>query len=73
MAITLGQRLRALRHERNLYLRDVAESAVVSVGYLNDLEHDRNAPRLDVLVRIATALDLQVVEILRGVSPYDAD
>jgi transcriptional regulator with XRE-family HTH domain len=71
VSTTLGQRLRALRHERGLRLIDVAEAAVMSVSYLNDLEHDRSQPRLDTFVRIAIALDLSVVDILHGVAPYD--
>lgn len=71
MSQTLGQRLRALRKERGLRLVDVGEAGGLSVSHLNDMEHDRTKPSLGTLVRIAAALDLQVVEILSGVPPYD--
>jgi XRE family transcriptional regulator, regulator of sulfur utilization len=68
---TLGQRLRTLRKERGLRLLDVAEAAVISVSYLNDLEHDRTNPSLKALARIAAALDLSAIQVLTGISPYD--
>ena len=71
MAQTLGQRLRALRHERHLTLQDVAKAAVLSVGYVNDMEHDRTNPSLKTLVRLATAYDITALSILQGVAPYD--
>jgi transcriptional regulator with XRE-family HTH domain len=71
MAITLGQRLRALRHERGLILAELAPAAGISVSYLNDLEHDRSKPSLDAVIRLGIALGLRPVEILTGVAPYD--
>ena len=71
MAETLGQRIRALRHEQKLTLANLAARAAMSVSYLNDIEHDRTRPSLDLLVRISRALGLQVVEVMRGVPPYD--
>ena len=72
MSETLGQRIRALRHERKLTLNDVARAAVLSVGYVNDIEHDRTHPSLKTLVRLAIAFDVTAVSILQGVSPYDS-
>ena len=68
---TLGQRLRALRLERGLILADVARASGLSISHINDLEHDRSAPSMGALVRLATAYDTTSVEILRGVPPYD--
>ena len=68
---TLGQHIRALRQDRNLTLRDVSEASVVSVGFLNDIEHDRTRPSLITLVRIATALDMTAIDVLAGIPPYD--
>jgi transcriptional regulator with XRE-family HTH domain len=70
MSSTLGQRLRKLRSEAGLTLAVLAEHAQISTSYLNDLEHDRNAPTLAVLSRIAAALDMDVRQVLRGVTPY---
>jgi len=71
--MSLGERLRAVRHERDLTLAAVSSRAEISVGYLNDIEHDRTVPTLGRLNQIATALDMTVREVLRGVAPYDVD
>jgi transcriptional regulator with XRE-family HTH domain len=71
MTETLGRRLRALRKERGLRLADVAGAAGISISWLNDMEHDRNSPSLDTLVRVAIALDTTAVGLLRGLKPYD--
>ena len=71
MSDTLGRRLRRLRDERGLILAEVSEASGVSISHINDLEHDRSAPSLATLVRLATAFDITTVEILRGVHPYD--
>jgi transcriptional regulator with XRE-family HTH domain len=72
MSETLGERLRALRQARGLRLVDVSRSAGISVSWLNDMEHDRNRPSLDTLLRLATSFDTTVIEILRDVGPFDA-
>ena len=69
---TLGQRLIAMRRERGLRLADVADAAGISISWLNDMEHDRNTPSLDTLVRLATAFGTTAAELLRGVPPYGA-
>ncbi len=70
-AHTLGVRLRRLRHDRDLTLARLAESAGLSVSYLNDIEHDRTVPSLGKLRAIADALGLSVRDLLRNVPPYD--
>ncbi len=63
--------MRRLRHDRSLTLALLAESAGVSVSYLNDIEHDRTVPSLGKLRAIADALGLSVRDLLRDVPPYD--
>ena len=63
--------MRRLRHDRSLTLARLAESAGVSVSYLNDIEHDRTVPSLGKLRVIADALGLSVRDLLRDVPPYD--
>jgi transcriptional regulator with XRE-family HTH domain len=69
--ISLGERLRALRHDVELTLAATSYRAEISVGYLNDIEHDRTVPTLARLQQIAAVFDMSVREVLRGVSPYD--
>lgn len=69
--VTLGMKLRRVRHEQGLTLEQVAQRAGLSISYLNDLEHDRNAPTLGRLQAIAVGLGTSVVGLLTGVRPYD--
>ena len=71
MADTLGVRLRELRQRQGLTLAALASGAVVSVSYLNDIEHDRTVPSLRKLTDIASALGMTVRDLLIGVAPYD--
>ena len=71
MAVSLGERIRLLRTDQASTLAQLAGIAGISTSYLNDIEHDRTAPTLMKLYGIASALGISVVELLRGVSPYD--
>ena len=47
--MTVGTKLRELRHERNLTLEQVAEAASLSKSYLSQLENDNCNPSLNSL------------------------
>lgn len=69
----IGPRLRRLREEEELSLAQLADITGLSKTYLQKLETERDAnPSLEVLHRIADALDLTVADLvgappLRGV------
>ncbi len=67
----LGQRIRTLRKARRRMLADVAAESGVSLPYISEVERGTKLPTLEVLTRLADALDLTVVELLSGVPPYD--
>lgn len=71
VSVTLGERVRQLRHEHDWTLAKLASNIGVSTSYLNDIEHDRTAPSLKTLLGIASALDLSVTGLLTGTHPYD--
>jgi transcriptional regulator with XRE-family HTH domain len=52
----LHERLRELRQERGLRLKDVSETAAISIPYLSDLERGRTNPSLDTLQTLAGGL-----------------
>ena len=66
----LCERLRELRQERHLRLKDVADQAGISVPYLSDLERGRTNPSLDTLQTLAKAYGLTVHDVLQGVEFY---
>jgi transcriptional regulator with XRE-family HTH domain len=66
----LHERLRELRSERGLRLKDVAETAGISVPYLSDLERGRTNPSLETLQTLAAAYNITVHDLLESVEFY---
>ncbi|WP_081680551.1 helix-turn-helix domain-containing protein [Cellulomonas sp. URHD0024] len=60
----VGAILRARREGQSRTLRDVAESARVSVAYLSEVERGRKEPSSEVLVAICRALGLRLVDLV---------
>ncbi|UBV45394.1 helix-turn-helix domain-containing protein (plasmid) [Deinococcus taeanensis] len=66
----LCERLRELRQERGLRLKDVANVSGISVPYLSDLERGRTNPSLDTLQTLAAAYTITVHDLLESVEFY---
>lgn len=66
----LHERLRELRSERKLRLKDVSQVAEISVPYLSDLERGRTNPSLETLQTLAAAYEISVHDLLQGVEFY---
>lgn len=63
----LGARVRTARLAKNVSLTDLAETCQISKGYLSSLETGGEVnPTIDVLFKIATALDLTLADLLEG-------
>ncbi len=56
LRLILGVKLRALRHERGLGLKQLAGKAGLSVSYLSEIEKGKKYPKPDKLVDLAHAL-----------------
>jgi transcriptional regulator with XRE-family HTH domain len=61
---SLGQRVQALRTDRGLTLRDLADRSDVSVSMLSSVERGEKAPTVVVLDRIATGLDVTLASLV---------
>lgn len=64
---TLATHIQFKRQEAKMSLDQLADEAGISKSYLWELEHDtdeRKSPSLDVLLRIARALSLKLVDLL---------
>jgi transcriptional regulator with XRE-family HTH domain len=48
------------RAARDLKQQDVAREAGISVSYLSQIEHDRRAPTMELLARVAAVLGVSV-------------
>ena len=70
MKKTLGQRIRELRQERELSLRDLGDrlkdpvtATPVSAAFLSDLENGRRFPSEEMIAKIAVALGTSEEEL----------
>lgn len=66
---SLGKRLRKLRKDRKLKLRDIASRADLSIGFVSQVERDVAVPSLASLAAMARALDVPVASLLPRISP----
>jgi transcriptional regulator with XRE-family HTH domain len=60
---TLGQRIRELREEKDLSLREVAKKIEVSAAFLSDVELSRRCPSDKVLASIAQVLETSLEDL----------
>lgn len=63
----LHERLRELRRERHLTLKQVGARTGLSIPYLSDLERGRCVPPLDTLKKLAGGYGVTVRDILNDV------
>lgn len=67
--MTIGERIRQLRHERGLSQDALARRASDRLlgKHIGTYEHNRKRPRIDTLLAIARGLDITVSELVEGV------
>lgn len=61
--VRVGRSLKALRRERSLSQEALAAAAEVHQTYLSDLENGKRNPSIDILARLADALNVDVTEL----------
>ncbi|MQL52147.1 helix-turn-helix domain-containing protein [Desulfofundulus thermobenzoicus] len=62
--LSLGDKIRLLRAEKNLSLQDLAARAGISLSYLSEIERGTVYPALSTLKRIAEGLDVSPTSIM---------
>ena len=67
----LGERLRLIRKENKLTLKDLSQLADLSVPYLSDMERGVVNPSVDTLQKVAKAYDVKVADLFIGVEDMD--
>ena len=68
-----GARLRALRTQAELSQEELADRASVHWTYLSDLERGRQSPTLDIVNRLARALQVTIAELFASLDePFRA-
>ena len=68
--VLLGRRLREIRQEHGLLIRDVASASGLSESYLSTLERGQRLASLDTLVGLSTVYGMLPVDMLAGVYPF---
>jgi transcriptional regulator with XRE-family HTH domain len=63
-ALKVGERLRALRLERNLSLADLATASDLSKGHISSIEHGLAAITIQTIIRAAKGLGLSPMYLL---------
>lgn len=58
----LGQRVRKIRHEQGLGVKELAERAGVSPGLISQIEHGQSIPLLETLEKIAKCLHVPLAD-----------
>lgn len=58
--INLGARVRQLRNERGLSIRQLAEQSEVSPGYISQIENGKTNPSVTTLYAIATVMQVSI-------------
>lgn len=66
----LGMRIVYLRKKKGMSQEDLALEANINTNYLSDLENGRRNPTLRILEKIATALHIDVSELLKGCKSF---
>lgn len=65
--VQLGMRIRYLRKEKGWSQEDLALEADVNKNYICDLENGRRNPSLEILEKIAVALQITLSELFKGI------
>lgn len=60
----LGSVLRLKRKERKMTLKNVAEKAGISEGFLSQIENNVNSPSVDTLMNICAAIGCNAAEVI---------
>ncbi|MBZ7924878.1 cupin domain-containing protein [Ensifer adhaerens] len=61
---TVGSRLRQIRIQRKMTVKEVANLAGVSVGMISQIERDISSPSIRILERLRTAMDIPLMALL---------
>jgi transcriptional regulator with XRE-family HTH domain len=65
--LTIGKKIREIRHQQDLTLQEIAESAQISKGLLSKIENGRTIPSLPVLLEVIAALQTDMSAFFEGV------
>ncbi len=62
--VSLGEKIRLLREQKDWILSDLAKKAQISVSFLSEIERGNTYPAIDTLKRIADVLDADMQDLI---------
>jgi transcriptional regulator with XRE-family HTH domain len=65
---SVGRKVKELRKERGMTLQYLAQLSAISTGMLSKIENFRTVPSLEVLIKIAGGLKVELGELVKGVN-----
>lgn len=66
----LGMRIRYLRQQKKMSQEALALEAEINKNYLSDLERGLRNPTLKIMERIASALDMNIETLVKGIQSF---
>ena len=60
----IGEKIKAIRMEKKITAKELAERVEVTPGYISQIERDLISPSLSVLMRIADAIETPLASLL---------
>ena len=64
--VNFGEYLRSIRKSKNLSIVKLAEISGVSNPYISQLENNKFTPSIEIMLKLAKALDVSMLELLKG-------
>lgn len=65
----VAKNLRRLRHDRGMSQEELADRASVDRTYVSSLEREQYAASIDMLAKLAAALEVEPIEFFRDEEP----
>ena len=68
----LGEKIRSLRTEKHMTLRDLSKKSGCSLGFLSQVERDKVSPTISSLKKIADALETNIISLFEEEQTLDS-
>ena len=69
----VGQNLRMLRKSKKLTQEELRDATQISQQYLSELEHGKRNPSIQLVAKLADALGVEPMELLRRNPPGEGE
>ena len=67
----LGEKIKSIRKQKNMSLRELAQITGLSKTTLSDLENDAKNPSLETLQKVSKALEISIADLISATESED--